>query len=200
MTTVSGHSGWQSAGDAYGYDMTFDWADLTAVPEAVNSWAHNGIVVTGASELIGFHAGLLVTFDRSGNVSRSARPGLTEGHGITLVREGDDEFLWVSDPGFVFEVGPDDGLHGLMIAGRDRAGHPAGYGASAAPARVASDVRSAPRLSRCPCQFVLRCSLWPTDTGSTARSSWPGCRHCRRRTMTTTIPVITSSAISPAMT
>jgi hypothetical protein len=25
------------------------------------------------------------------------------------VREGDDEFLWVSDPGFVFEVGLDDG-------------------------------------------------------------------------------------------
>ena len=91
------------------YDMTFDWADLSSVPEAANSWAHNGIVVTGAGELIGFHAGQLVTFDRDGHVSRSVRPGLTEGHGITLVREGDEEFLWVSDPGFVFEVGLDDG-------------------------------------------------------------------------------------------
>ncbi len=90
-------------------DMTTDWADLSAVPEASSSWAHNGIVVTGAGELIGFHAGQLVAFDRSGRVSRSVRPGLTEGHGITLVREGDDEFLWVSDPGFVFEVGLDDG-------------------------------------------------------------------------------------------
>nr|WP_248923591.1 hypothetical protein [Mycobacterium intracellulare] len=34
---------------------------------------------------------------------------LTEGHGITLVREGDDELLWVSDPGFVFSCGADDG-------------------------------------------------------------------------------------------
>jgi hypothetical protein len=93
----------------HAHDIEFDWADLSSVPGAVSSWAHNGIVVTGAGELIGFHAGQLMTFDRNGHVSRSVRPGLTEGHGITLVREGDEEFLWVSDPGFVFEVGLDDG-------------------------------------------------------------------------------------------
>ena len=91
------------------HDVTFDWADLTALPEAANSWAHNGIVVTAAGEVVGFHGGLLVTLDVDGKVSKSARPGLTEGHGITLVREEDEEFLWVSDPGFVFEVGADDG-------------------------------------------------------------------------------------------
>ena len=90
-------------------DVNLDWTDLTAVPDAVDSWAHNGIVVTGAGELIGFHAGQLVTFDQNGHFSKSVRPGLTEGHGITLVQEGDDEFLWVSDPGFVFEVGLDEG-------------------------------------------------------------------------------------------
>ena len=93
----------------HAHDMTFDWADLSAAPETMSSWAHNGIAVTAAGELIGFHAGQLVTFDRSGHVSRSVTPGLTEGHGITLVREGDDEYLWASDPGFVFEVGRDDG-------------------------------------------------------------------------------------------
>jgi hypothetical protein len=95
--------------DLHVHDMTDDWADLSAVPEAVTSWAHNGIAVTAAGELIGFHAGQLVALDRSGRVSRSVRPGLTEGHGITLVREGDEERLWVSDPGFVFEVGREDG-------------------------------------------------------------------------------------------
>jgi hypothetical protein len=39
------------------YGMTFDWADLSAVPEAAGSWAHNRIVATGARELISFHAG-----------------------------------------------------------------------------------------------------------------------------------------------
>jgi hypothetical protein len=54
------------------HDMTADWADLSVVPEAVGSWAHNGIAVTAVGELIGFHAGQLVVFDRSGRVSRSA--------------------------------------------------------------------------------------------------------------------------------
>ena len=81
------------------HDMTFDWADLSAVPEAASSWAHNGIVITGAGELIGFHAGQLLTLDGNGQVSRSVGTCLIEGHGITLVREGEEEFLWVSDPG-----------------------------------------------------------------------------------------------------
>jgi len=93
----------------HAHDVTFDWADLSAVPEASGSWAHNGIVVTRAGTVIGFHAGHLVTFDRDGHLSRSIKTDLTEGHGITLVREGDDEALWVSDPGFVFEVGVDVG-------------------------------------------------------------------------------------------
>jgi hypothetical protein len=95
--------------NAHVHDLKSDWADLSAVPEAMSSWAHNGIVVTAAGELIAFHAGQLVTLDRTGHVLRSIRPGLTEGHGITLVREGNDEFLWVSDPGFVFQVGLDEG-------------------------------------------------------------------------------------------
>jgi hypothetical protein len=80
-----------------------DWADLSQVPGAESSWAHNGLVITGDGELIGFHAGQLVSFDEDGRVLRVVRPGLTEGHGITLVREGDVEYLWISDPGFVFE-------------------------------------------------------------------------------------------------
>lgn len=90
-------------------DVTSDWADLSAVPEAVSAWAHNGIAVTAVGTLIGFHAGRLVTFDRNGRVLRSVKVGLTEGHGITLVREGDEECLWVSDPGFVFAVGLEEG-------------------------------------------------------------------------------------------
>jgi hypothetical protein len=59
-------------------------------------------VVTAAGELIGFHAGQLVTMNGEGRVQRIVRSELTEGHGITLVREGDQEFLWICDPGFVF--------------------------------------------------------------------------------------------------
>lgn len=84
------------------HTITSDWADLGAVPGAATAWAHAGLVVTASGELIGFHSGQLVAFGRSGEVARVVRTGLTEGHGITLVREGDEELLWISDPGFIF--------------------------------------------------------------------------------------------------
>jgi hypothetical protein len=70
---------------------------------------HNAIVATDGGEIICFHAGQLVAFNPDGRLLRVVETGLTEGHGITLVREGDDEYLWVSDPGFVISCGADDG-------------------------------------------------------------------------------------------
>ncbi len=91
------------------YEIMSDWTDLSAVAKADSSWAHNGLVVTAGGELIGFHAGQLVVFDKDGHLLRVVRPGLTEGHGITLVREGGDEYLWITDPGFVFACSADEG-------------------------------------------------------------------------------------------
>jgi hypothetical protein len=94
-------SGHQSDQSSPSYRFTSNWADLSAVPGAATSWAHSGLVITSDGELIGFHAGQLVAFDQRGRVRRVVRPGLTEGHGITLVREGNEEFLWITDPGFI---------------------------------------------------------------------------------------------------
>jgi hypothetical protein len=91
------------------HDMTSGWADLTAVPHSESSWAHSGLVATSKGEVIGFHGGQLVAFDGRGRVDRVMTPGLTEGHGLTLVREGDEEYLWVADPGFIFATTTDDG-------------------------------------------------------------------------------------------
>jgi hypothetical protein len=89
--------------------MTGNWAELSAVPNVDSCWVHNAIVATSGGEIIGFHAGQLVAFDKEGRLLRTSETGLTEGHGITLVQEDDEEYLWVSDPGFVFNCGDDDG-------------------------------------------------------------------------------------------
>jgi hypothetical protein len=91
------------------YDFLGDWADQAAVPGAASCWVHNAVVATHGGELIGFHAGTLVAFDADGQLLRVVETGLTEGHGVTLAAEGGDEYLWVSDPGFVFTCGADDG-------------------------------------------------------------------------------------------
>jgi hypothetical protein len=95
------------------HSVTGAWADMSGVPQAVSSWTHGGVVATRSGELIGFHAGQLVTFDGRGRVLRAVESGLTEGHGITLVEEGDEELLWICDPGFVFARSADDGDEGL---------------------------------------------------------------------------------------
>ena len=52
-------------------------------------------------------------FDPDGHLMRVVSREFTEGHGITLVREGDAEYLWVADPGFVFASTSEDGDAGL---------------------------------------------------------------------------------------
>jgi hypothetical protein len=99
----------ETTGNMPPYEVAGDWADLAAVPGAGACWVHNAIVATGGGELIGFHAGQLVAFDKDGRLLRAVQTDLTEGHGITLVGEGDDEYLWVSDPGFVFACGGGEG-------------------------------------------------------------------------------------------
>ena len=69
------------------YEFQRHWADLSANPRSGRrSWAHNGIAVTSAGELVGFHAGRLVAFDGAGALLWTAETELIEGHGITLVR------------------------------------------------------------------------------------------------------------------
>ena len=90
------------------HEVVTDWADLSALPGAASCWVHNAIVATCGGELIGFHGGQLIAFNRNGGARTVAKTGLTEGHGVTLVCEAGDEYLWVSDPGFAFLCGAED--------------------------------------------------------------------------------------------
>ena len=91
------------------HEVFGDWAELSDIPGIGMAWAHSGLVVTHAGQLIGFHAGQLVTFDAHGRVNRVVTTGLTEGHGLTLDREGDVEILWVADPGFQISCCAEEG-------------------------------------------------------------------------------------------
>jgi hypothetical protein len=45
----------------------------------------------------------LVAFNEDGDLQWTVETELTEGHGITLVREDGEDYFWICDPGFVFE-------------------------------------------------------------------------------------------------
>ncbi|NYF97440.1 hypothetical protein [Janibacter cremeus] len=90
---------------ASAYEIVSDWADLSAVPGASDSFAHHGLAFTHSGDLLAFHAGQLVTFDQDGSIRDRAHTDLTEGHGLTIIQEGADELVWVADPGFTTQCG-----------------------------------------------------------------------------------------------
>lgn len=94
-------------------------APLGQVPGATTTFAHHGLAVTAADEVLGFHAGQLVGLSPDGRV-RALPTGLTEGHGLTVVREADgQESVWIADPGFA----------NACIAGPSDPGVPPDFGA-----------------------------------------------------------------------
>ena len=81
---------------------TFEWQDEWAhPPTASTGWAHPGVAVTQAGEIITCDPGQadLHVFDASGTLVRTLRTSLTEGHGITAVHEHGSDYVWIADSG-----------------------------------------------------------------------------------------------------
>jgi hypothetical protein len=137
------------------YEWREDWADLPAPDEATTGWAHHGLAVTRSGEIVGFHPARseVVIFDQRGRAVRSFAVPLTEGHGITLVEEDGEEYLWIADPGGkarrvgsgAYEVDPQPGqvvkfgLDGTQVARLARPPHPAYDKGRYAPTSVTVD-------------------------------------------------------------
>ncbi|HEU0021102.1 MAG TPA: hypothetical protein VFR55_05430 [Dehalococcoidia bacterium] len=83
------------------YQWIENWAQLPPTGGALVGWAHHGIAVTESGEVVTFHHRdpKVLVFDPDGKLVRSWDSQLTEGHGISVVREGQSEYLWFADSG-----------------------------------------------------------------------------------------------------
>ena len=83
------------------YEWIDSWAKILHPADDRIGWAHHGMTVTEAGEVIAFDRGkpTVLVFDQDGNLQRSWDINLTEGHGITVVKEGESEYLWFADSG-----------------------------------------------------------------------------------------------------
>lgn len=86
--------------DDHRYSWLDGWGRLPDHDHVHHGWAHHGLVLTRAGEVIGFHpnGGALLAFDLEGNLLREIPCDIVEGHGLTLVEEDGDELLWIADP------------------------------------------------------------------------------------------------------
>ena len=83
------------------YQWNEDWAKLPDTESVHKGWAHHGVVVTESGDVITFHPGdsTILVLDGNGNVRRTWELPVADAHGITLVKEGDAEYLWIADNG-----------------------------------------------------------------------------------------------------
>ncbi len=88
-----------SGGNAF--EWIDDWARFPQSPATRLGWAHPGLAATEAGEVITCHPSepTLLVFDKQGALLKTIQTALTECHGITAVKEGSTEYLWVADPG-----------------------------------------------------------------------------------------------------
>jgi DNA-binding beta-propeller fold protein YncE len=83
------------------YEWIDNWAKVPDSESARGGWSHHGVVVSETGEIITYHQDEpnVLIFDEDGNLKRSWRTGLLDAHGMTIVKEGDTEYLWLADPG-----------------------------------------------------------------------------------------------------
>jgi len=79
------------------YEWDENWAK---VPQS-DGWSHHGLTITESGNIISCNQSkaTIQTFDKSGNLLSSWDTGLKEAHGITIVKENNEEYLWIADNG-----------------------------------------------------------------------------------------------------
>ena len=81
------------------YRWIDDWVTIPNTPSGRENGRTNGIVVTADGHVVVFHQAspAVVTYDVTGAFHSAWGDHLAGAHGITLVTEGDREYLWLTD-------------------------------------------------------------------------------------------------------
>jgi hypothetical protein len=80
---------------------SYDWFDGPDHGAVSPGWAHHGVAVTDAGDIVAFdpETADVIIFSFNGELIGRWSCGLTEAHGITVVTDKDGECLWIADPG-----------------------------------------------------------------------------------------------------
>ena len=81
------------------YEWVDDWARIPDTESSRSGWAHPGVVVSETALVATFHQAdpTVLLFEPDGSLNRSWTADVTNGHGMTLVKEGASEFIWFAD-------------------------------------------------------------------------------------------------------
>ena len=106
------------------YRWIEDWANVPDSESTRKGWSHHGIVVSDTGDIISYHQsdGTFLRFDEDGNLKSTWQGNFADAHGITLVKDGDTEYLWIADNGHKRQYYENyeypEGSEGKRIAGQ----------------------------------------------------------------------------------
>lgn len=102
------------------YEWIENWVHLPLDETASRGWAHPGLTVTKAGEVVTCHPGkpIILFLNSAGLLSRSWSLALIEAHGLTAAREGQADYLWIADNGH--KPNPEQGYRDPAIVGPGR--------------------------------------------------------------------------------
>jgi sugar lactone lactonase YvrE len=80
------------------YEWVEKWAKIPDTESARKGWAHHGIVVSEIG-VIAFHQAdpTVLIFNERGALVSSWEAPVKNAHGMSIVKEGEEEFLWLAD-------------------------------------------------------------------------------------------------------
>ncbi len=83
------------------YEWISDWAEIPNLEVASSGWAHHGMAVTDAGEVIAIHPAesLAIVFNQDGKLLNSFEIPVREAHQLTLANVDGEQSLWIADPG-----------------------------------------------------------------------------------------------------
>jgi hypothetical protein len=98
------------------YNWVEDWLEPGSGP-APHSWAHHGLSLTSAGQLVAFEAesSTLLVYARDGVLERSAPVPVFEGHDLLVVSEDGVDHVWIADIGLRSEP-QSDGTYSVAAA------------------------------------------------------------------------------------
>ncbi len=84
------------------YEWQADWAKLPAM----SGWSHHGLVVNRDGNIVTGHAteAKILILSPEGELLREFPVPVTETHGLCLMEENGEEFLWIADVGNKYET------------------------------------------------------------------------------------------------
>lgn len=88
--------------DSDNYHWIEEWdASRERTPESLSGWAHPGMAVTEKQQIVTCDSGesRILVFSLDGELESSWVGNFTDAHGISVVKEGGTEVLWIADNG-----------------------------------------------------------------------------------------------------